>query len=65
MPSRSWAEHKFWEAAKHSPSFAKRAGVSRSVAAEFDRADKKAGITGKKKSLPARLGKPKTKRRGG
>jgi hypothetical protein len=38
------------QAAAHSPSFAKRAGIPQSVAREFARADKRAGA----KNLPQR-----------
>ena len=45
MPSTSAKQHRFMEAAAHSPSFAKRAGVPQKVAKDFARADDKAGIT--------------------
>lgn len=62
MPSRSWDEHRFWEAAKHDPKFAKKAGISPKVAKEFTQADDAEGITGNKRSLPARA-KKKAKRK--
>lgn len=43
MPSRSMKEHRFMEAAKHNPDFARRAGIKQSVAREFVAADKVAG----------------------
>lgn len=36
-------------AAAHDPSFAKKAGISQSVAKDFNQADKGKGIIGKKK----------------
>jgi len=44
MPSKSAKQHKFMEAVKHSPKFAKKVGVPQSVGAEFADADeRKAG----------------------
>ncbi len=43
MPSVSAKQHRFMEAAKHNPAFAKKAGISQSVAAEFVAADKAKG----------------------
>jgi hypothetical protein len=43
MPSVSQAQHKFMQAIKHSPKFAKKAGVPQSVGRDFIAADKKAG----------------------
>lgn len=40
MPSKSAKQKRFMAAAAHSPSFAKKAGISQSVAKEFNRADK-------------------------
>lgn len=66
MPSTSEKQHDFMEAVAHSPSFAKKAGVSQKVGRDFDRADKAAGITkthkgkpipGPKKHLPERVSK--------
>jgi hypothetical protein len=45
MPSVSWRQHKFFAAIKHSPSFAKKAGVPQSVGQDFIAADDKAGIS--------------------
>lgn len=45
MPSKSPAQHKFFEAISHSASFAKKAGVPQSVGKDFAAADDKAGIT--------------------
>lgn len=41
MPSRSAKQKRFMQAAAHNPSFAKKAGISQSVAREFVMADKK------------------------
>lgn len=40
MPSKSAKQHRFMEAAAHSPKFAKKAGIPVSVAREFVAADK-------------------------
>jgi hypothetical protein len=40
MPSSSKAQHKFMAAVAHSPSFAKKVGVSMSVGKDFNNADK-------------------------
>lgn len=45
MPSKSPAQHRFFEAVAHSPKFAKEAGVPQSVGKDFAKADLKAGIT--------------------
>ena len=45
MPSSSRKQHNFMEAIAHSPDFAKKAGVPRSVGKDFAKADDKAGIT--------------------
>lgn len=45
MPSVSDKQHRFMEAIKHSPSFAKKAGVPQSVGRDFAKADDAAGIT--------------------
>jgi len=39
LPSKSAKQHRFMEAAAHSVSFAKRAGISQRVAREFVAAD--------------------------
>jgi hypothetical protein len=49
------------EAIAHSPKFAKKAGVPQKVGKDFAKADDKAGITGGKKKLPAKV-KPKGKK---
>lgn len=55
MPSKSQAQHRFFAAAATNPSFAKKAGIKPSVAADFMHADK-----GRVASLPARVApKPK------
>lgn len=48
MPSKSAKQHRFMEAAAHSPKFAKRAGISGKVAKEFVAADKGKKFPGKK-----------------
>jgi hypothetical protein len=40
MPSKSAKQHRFMQAVAHSPSFAKKAGVSQSVGKDFSAADK-------------------------
>jgi hypothetical protein len=40
MPSTSAKQHRFMQAVAHSPSFAKKAGVSQSVGKDFSAADK-------------------------
>lgn len=45
MPSTSDKQHKFMEAAAHSKTFARKAGISQKVAKDFAAADDKAGIT--------------------
>ena len=40
MPSSSKKQHNFMEAIAHSPSFAKKVGVSQSVGQDFSKADK-------------------------
>lgn len=50
MPSKSAKQKRFMAASAHSPSFAKKAGISQKVAKEFNRADaKKSAKQGKKK----------------
>ena len=41
MPSKSKKQRQFMAAAAHSPKFAKKAGISQTVAKEFHSADKK------------------------
>jgi hypothetical protein len=41
MPSKSRAQAALFRAAAHSPSFAKKVGVSQTVAREFEAADKR------------------------
>jgi len=53
VPSKSPAQHRFFEAIAHSPSFAKKAGVPQSVGKDFARADDKAGITKTHHGKPA------------
>ena len=52
MPSTSPKQHRFMEAVKHSPSFAKKVGVPQSVGRDFAKADDKAGITKNPSSSP-------------
>jgi len=50
MPSKSAKQARFMAVAAHNPSFAKKAGISTSVAKEFNQADKGTGrIKTKKK----------------
>jgi hypothetical protein len=44
MPSKSVKQHKFMQAVKHNPDFAKKVDVPQSVSAEFIAADKRAPI---------------------
>jgi len=46
MPSKSGKQHRFMEAVKHNPEFAKKAGVPQSVGRDFVAADKSAGKYG-------------------
>jgi len=48
MPSKSPQQHRFMEAAVHNPEFAKKAGISQSVANEFVAADAKKAKAKKK-----------------
>lgn len=41
MPSVSAAQKRFMAAAAHNPAFAKKAGISQTVAKEFNRADQR------------------------
>jgi len=50
MPSKSPAQHRLMEAAKHNPAFAKKVGVPQSVAREFVAADKGKVSAAKSKS---------------
>lgn len=59
MPSKSNKQKKFMAAAAHDPEFAKKAGISQSVAKEFNSAD-----SGKKKTRTEKISsmyKKKTK----
>ena len=49
MPSKSPAQARLMAAAAHNPKFAKKAGVPRSVAKEFNKADAKTSILKKGK----------------
>ena len=53
MPSVSAKQHRFMEAVKHSPEFAKKVGVPRKVGADFVEADK--GGTLLQKAMADRL----------
>lgn len=48
MPSRSPKQARTMAAAAHNPSFAKKVGIPRGVAKEFNSADAKTGILRKK-----------------
>ena len=56
MPSKSRKQARFMAAAAKNPDFAKKAGISQSVAREFHEADKTRGVLSK--------GKKKRKLRG-
>lgn len=49
MPSKSPKQARLMAAAAHNPAFAKKAGVPKKVAKEFNAADKGSGIFRKKK----------------
>jgi len=49
MPSKTKKQKKFMAAAAHNPAFAKKAGISQSVAKEFNDADSRKGNKKKKK----------------
>ena len=49
MPSKSAAQARLMAAAAHDPAFAKRVGVPRKVAREFNRADAGTGILRRKR----------------
>ena len=49
MPSTSSKQARLMAAAAHNPAFAKKVGVPRGVAKEFNQADKGTGILRKKK----------------
>lgn len=49
MPSTTTKQARTMAAAAHNPSFAKKVGIPRSVAREFNQADVKTGILRKKK----------------
>lgn len=55
MPSKTAKQARFMAAAAHNPSFAKKAGISQSVAKEFNQADAGTG----KLSKPSLRGKKK------
>jgi len=46
MPSSTKKQARFMAAAAHNPAFAKKAGISRNVAREYNQADKGTGILG-------------------
>lgn len=48
MPSTSSKQARTMAAAAHNPAFAKKMGIPRKVASEFNQADKKTGILRKK-----------------
>jgi len=49
MPSKSPKQARLMAAACHDPAFAKRRGISRKTACEFNKADAKTGILKRKK----------------
>lgn len=49
MPSKSLAQARLMAAAAHNPAFAKKVGVGKAVAKEFNKADKGRGIIRKKR----------------
>jgi hypothetical protein len=59
MPSKSPSQARMMAAAAHDKSFAKKVGVPRGVAREFNQADAKTGILRKrrqrKSSIPPRM----------
>ena len=59
MPSKSLPQARMMAAAAHDPSFAKKVGVPRGVAREFNQADAKTGILRKRKqkkgAIPPRM----------
>ena len=50
MPSKTKPQARLMAGAAHNPAFAKKVGVPRAVAREFNQADKRTGILRKKKS---------------
>lgn len=56
MPSKSKAQHNFFEAVAHSPKFAKEAGVPQSVGKDFSAADKKDKSYKKKEKVNPKKG---------
>ena len=44
MPSKSEKQRRFMAAAAHDPKFAKEAGISQTVAREFNQADKRRNV---------------------
>ena len=59
MPSKSGPQARMMAAAAHDKSFAKKVGIPRGVAREFNQADAKTGILRKKRqrkgSIPPRM----------
>lgn len=56
MPSQSAKQHRFMEAIKHNPKFAKKAGVPQTVGADFVAADKSSGRYARGGAIGATLG---------
>jgi len=54
MPSVSKKQARFMQAAAHNPEFAKKAGISQSVAREFTEADKAKAVHGIAQSMMRR-----------
>jgi len=56
MPSKSKAQHNFFEAVAHSPKFAEEVGVPQSVGKDFAAADKKDTSYKKKERVSPKKG---------
>jgi len=54
MPSTSDKQRRFMAAAAHDPAFAKRVGISQSVARDFNQADKGKKLAEAMKRMPKR-----------
>ncbi len=63
MPSKSAKQARFMAAAAHDPAFAKRVGISQSVAREFNTADAGTGIIKPKRGIATK--KAKRRKKGG
>jgi hypothetical protein len=63
MPSKSKAQARLMAAAAHDPKFARKVGVPRSVAREFNQADAGLGLLKRGASIPKRVSGKKTRGR--